>query len=161
LPKEGPDEFEQRTWREKCHTNGSSEIVIPGQAFKMALDDTTKLLALKIPGRRNATWSKHFKSGVLVAEDVPIGVRKEDVRGERIYCNADGVRGSGKRVWRIFPVVDNWEGVVTFHIADDLITKDIFEQHLRESGKFCGIGRFRPQSGGTKGRYAVVSLKWT
>jgi hypothetical protein len=87
-------------------------------AFKMALDSCAKLLGHKIPGRRNATWTKHFLSSVLVSDDVPTGVRKEDVRGERVYVNADGVRGNGKRVWRTFPVIDAWEASVTFHVAD-------------------------------------------
>lgn len=160
LNKEGPDDFEQRTWREKCHSRDDGHIFIPGMAFKMALDSTAKLLGHKIPGRRNATYTKHFLSGVLVLDDIDLNAKKDEVQGERVYVNADGVRGSGKRVWRTFPVIPSWEADVTFNVADDTITDEVFEEHLRESGKFVGIGRFRPQSGGTKGRYEVISMKW-
>jgi hypothetical protein len=160
LNKEGPDDFEERTWREKTHVNSNGNIVIPGMAFKMALDATAKLLGHKIPGRRNATYTKHFLSGVLVNDDVEIDMKKSEVTGERIYVNADGVRGSGKRVWRTFPLIPSWEAEVTFYIADDTISQEVFEEHLRESGKFVGIGRFRPQVGGTKGRFSVVNLAW-
>ena len=160
LNKEGPDDHEQRTWREKCHATADGHIFIPGMAFKMALDATATLLGHKIPGRRNATYTKHFLSGVLVSDDVRLGIKKDQLQGERLYVNADGVRGSGKRVWRTFPVVPSWEAEVTFVVADDTVIPEVFEEHLRESGKFVGIGRFRPQSGGTKGRYEVVSTKW-
>lgn len=160
LGKEGPDDYEQRTWREKCHTKEDGRLFIPGMSFKMGLDSTAKLLGHKIPGRRNSTYTKHFLSGVLVLEDVDISASKDKVGGERLYMNADGVRGSGKRVWRTFPLIPSWTADVTFVIADDTITEDVFEEHLRESGKFVGIGRFRPQNGGSKGRFEVVSVKW-
>lgn len=160
LNKEGPDDYEKRTWREKCHATEDGNIFITGMAFKMALDSTAKLLGHKIPGRRNATYTKHFLSGVLVLDDIVLKTKKDDVQGERIYCNADGVRGSGKRVWRTFPVIPKWDADVTFNIADDTVTEDVFKEHLIESGKFVGIGRFRPQNGGSKGRYEVVSVTW-
>ena len=80
---------------------------------------------------------------------------------DRIYANANGIRGSGKRVWRLFPRIDKWKADVEFHVYDDLITKDVFEQVLGESGRFIGIGRFRPQNGGWYGRYAVEKVKWS
>lgn len=160
LSKETADDHEKRTWHEKAHVTDDGHVFIPGMAFKMALDSTAKLLGHKIPGRRNATYTKHFLSGVLVAEDIRLAIKKEGIQGERLYVNADGVRGSGKRVWRTFPVVPAWQADVTFHVADDTITTEVFEEHLRESGKFVGIGRFRPQNGGTKGRYEIVNVKW-
>jgi hypothetical protein len=63
-------------------------------------------------------------------------------------------------VWRTFPVIPSWDAEVIFNITDDTVTKEVFEETLIESGKFVGIGRFRPQSGGTKGRYEVVDVKW-
>lgn len=161
LEKEGHDEFEKRTWREKCHVGDDGRIVIPGMGFKMALDRTAVFLGLKIPGRRNATYTKHFLAGVLVLDNCPIDIRKDDVEPEWLYVNSDGVRGSGKRVWRCFPLIREWQADCTFYIADETITKDIFEQHLSEAGKFVGIGRFRPERGGFKGRFSVEKTKWS
>lgn len=161
LEKEQPADYETRTWREKCHADDSGRIVIPGMSFKMALDAAAKFMGHKIPGKRNATYTKHFLAGVLVLENSPIEVTKDEVEPEWLYVNADGVRGSGKRVWKCFPLIREWETDVTFYIADDTITKDVFESHLKEAGKFIGIGRFRPERGGFKGRFEVVTAKWS
>lgn len=160
LEKEGNDEYEKRTWREKCHVGDDGRLQIPGMAFKMALDKTASFLGQKIPGRRNATYTKHFLAGVMVIDNVPIDITKDQVEPEWLFVNSDGVRGSGKRVWRCFPLIREWQADVTFYIADETITKDVFDQHLSEAGKFIGIGRFRPEKGGFKGRFQVVDTVW-
>lgn len=163
LEKESHDDFEKRTWREKCHVDDNGNIVIPGMSFKMSLDKAASFLGHKIPGKRNATYTKHFLAGVLVLDNPVIQplMTKDDVEDEPLYVNADGVRGSGKRVWRHFPLIREWAAEVTFYIADETITKDVFEQHLREAGKFIGIGRFRPERGGFKGRFEVAGTQWS
>jgi hypothetical protein len=161
LDKEGADDYENRTWREKTHVDENGEIVIPGMAFKMALDDAAKRYSQVIPGKGKATYTKHFVAGILVLDNVPTGVKKDEVEGEWIFVNADGVRGSGKRVWRCFPVIRDWEVDVTFYVGDDTVTKEIFEHYLAETGKFVGIGRFAPRRGGFYGRFSVVSTKWS
>lgn len=160
LEKESPDDYERRTWREKCHYDADGALFIPGMSFKMALDSAAKFLGHKIPGRRNATYTKHFLSGVLVLDNAPINIKKDEVEEERLYVNADGVRGSGKRVWRSFPLIHEWETELAFYIADETITEKVFVDHLQEAGKFIGVGRFRPQSGGFKGRFEVVGSTW-
>lgn len=161
LEKETPGDFEKRTWREKLHVNDDGVVFIPGMSFKMALDKAASFLGLKIPGRRNATYTKHFLAGVLVLEDCPIGIKKADAEEEWLFMNADGKRGSGTRVWRCFPMVREWQTEVTFYIADETVTKDVFEQVLAETGKFIGVGRFRPEKGGFKGRFKVVKTHWS
>ena len=79
---------------------------------------------------------------------------------DRIHANADGIRGSGKRVWRNFPRVDSWSATVPIVVAANEITKDVFERHLEQAGKFVGIGRFRPQNGGFYGRFEVQKVVW-
>jgi hypothetical protein len=56
--------------RVKCHAADVGHLLIPGRAFAMALDSTAQLLGHKIPGRRNATYTKHFLAGVLVADAI-------------------------------------------------------------------------------------------
>ncbi len=66
LPRETPDAYEERTWRQKAHVDGQGRVVIPAMAFKQALDKAAKMLGKKIPGRGNSTYSAFFKSGQLV-----------------------------------------------------------------------------------------------
>ena len=160
MPKETADAFEERTWRMKAHATPAGEIFIPPMSFKMGLDTAAKMLGRRIPGKGQSTYSKFFKSGVLCMDPVGLGIRHDTVPGDRIYANADGVRGSGKRVWRIFPRVDEWEAEVGFHVLADEITEEVFEDHLVQAGAFVGIGRFRPENGGFYGRFEVADVKW-
>jgi hypothetical protein len=158
LPKETPDAYEERTWAEKAHTQNGS-VVIPPMAFKMAVDRAAKMLGRQIPGKGKATYTKFFESGVIVTEPAKVAP-VEAIQKERIHANADGVRGSGKRVWRNFPRVDQWGGTVQFHIIADEITPDVFEETVRYAGLAVGVGRFRPERGGYFGRFVVDSFAW-
>lgn len=161
IEKERPDEYEQRTWKEKARYDDSGVAYMPGIAFNMALESAAKFLSMQIPGKGKATFTKHFRSGVLCLDNLNLGVTREEMKGVTINANADGVRGSGKRVKRTFPVVQKWECDLNFYVLDDTIPKDVFEKVLVESGKFIGVGQYRPQQGGTNGRFEVVKTQWT
>jgi hypothetical protein len=154
------EEHDELYWREKAHADGNGAVYIPPMAFKMALDDAAKMLGERIPGKGQSTYTKRFQSGVLVMDPLMVGVDKADLESDRIFVNADGVRGSGKRVWKRFPRIDEWSGDVVFHVMSDEITADVFERTLRHAGGFIGIGRFRPQSGGYYGRFSVEGVAW-
>lgn len=159
--KEKPDEYEARTWKEKGTFNEAGEVCIPAMALKMSIDEAVKRLGLQVPGRGKTTYSKFFVAGQICESDVPIGVHKDDVQPIKIWANADGVRGSGKRVKRIFPVYPKWSGTARFAILDESIPKDIFERAVIEAGRLIGIGRFRPEKGGFNGRFAVEKFSWS
>lgn len=158
LDREISDAYEKRTWREKAHVD-SGRIYIPPMAFKMGLDRAAKMLGEQIPGKGKATYTKFFESGVLCTQPVFIADAVE-MECERVYANADGVRGSGKRVWRLFPRINNWTAEVCFEVLAGEITKEVFERHLKQAGLFVGVGRFRPEKGGFFGRYSVESVRW-
>ena len=160
LPKELPKDYETRTWRERVHADGDGIIVIPPMAFKKALSEAASFLGQKIPGKRNATYTKHFTAGVLVLDPLPTGVKKKDVLGEWLFVPSDGKSGGGSRVDKCFPYLPQWEGQVVWHILDQTITEDVFNETLREAGNFIGIGRFRPARGGFYGRFEVVKSEW-
>jgi hypothetical protein len=160
LEKELADNYEERTWREKCHTDSKGEIFIPPMAFANALKEAARFMSIQIPGKGKATYTKHFEAGVMVFAPLPLGVKKSEVKGEWIYCHADGQRGSGRRVMRCFPVIPEWRGVVEFLILDDLITSDVFEEVLFTSGQLIGIGRFRPINLGFNGRYLCKAMNF-
>lgn len=161
LPRETKDAYEERTWRNKCHTLPNGNVFIPPMSLKMAVDSAAKMLGRQIPGKGKSTYSKFFLSGVLVMDPIELPLTKDDVACDRIFANADGVRGSGKRVWRNFPRIDSWKADVPFHVIADEITEDVFTEHLKQAGAFVGIGRFRPQSGGYYGRFTVEKIKWS
>lgn len=157
--KEDPVSYEKRTWREKGHYDEKGMAYIPPMALKNAVATAAKLLSIPIPNKGKALYTKHFVSGVLVTDPIPLGVKKEDVKPQWVSCDPRGQKG-GMGVLRAFPHFDKWEGSTKFLILDDTITKDVFEKVVREAGNFVGIGQFRPQNGGFFGRFEVVSVKW-
>lgn len=160
MDRETADDFEKRTWRERIHADADGMVFIPPMAFKNCISECAKFRSEQIPGKGKSTYTKHFEAGILVMDPLYIGVRAEDMQGEWLYVPSDGRRGGAKRVNRCFPFVPKWEGSVTFHILDDAITKDVFERHIVEAGRFIGLGRFRPRNNGYYGRFEVVSLTW-
>lgn len=160
LDKETSDAYEKRTWREKCSFTDKDEVFIPAMAFKQSLDAAAKKLGLQIPGKGKATYTKYFVADVICDADVPLGLSKNDVDSVRISANVDGVRGSGKRVWRIFPVVPTWGAVGAFTVMDDTVTPQVFEEVFKIAGMSIGIGRFRPEKGGLNGRFRATKFEW-
>jgi len=160
LEKEGPDAYEKRTWKGRAHYDGDGIAFIPGMAFKKCLETAARFLSTNIKGRGKATYTKHFKAGVLVMENLSLGVKRDDVIGNWLFIPSDGKPGGAKRVDRCFPIFHQWGGTVTFHILDETITEDVFGETVREAGNFIGVGTFRPENGGYFGRFTVESVKW-
>jgi hypothetical protein len=106
-------DYEERTWRERAHVDGEGRLFIPPMAFKNCLAEIAKYLSVQIPGKGKATYTKHFLSGILVMENLALGIKPDDVASTPVYCNADGVRGSGKRVMRYFPTFSKTSGLIT------------------------------------------------
>lgn len=157
---ENAEDFEQRTWRERIHADDDGRVFIPAQSFKISLAEAAKFLSKRVPGKGQATYTKHFEAGVMVLDNAMLPIRREEVKSERLFLNADGKRGGSKRVYREMPVIPKWDAEVTFYIFDDTINEETFREHLQGAGTFIGIGRWRPRNGGTKGRFKVESIEW-
>lgn len=160
LPKELAKDYEARTWRDRLHVNDQGSVFIPPMSFKNCLSEAAKYLSIQIPGKGKATFTKHVESGCLVTDGLDLGIKKEDVKGEWLFVPSDGVRGSGKRVEKCFPVIHEWGGQVVFHVLDETVTQDVFKHILEQAGAFIGIGRFRPRNNGFYGRFKVDSVSW-
>jgi hypothetical protein len=154
------DEFEQRTWRERCHVDADGKVFIPPMSFKNCIAEAAKYKSIQIPGKGKSTYTKHFEAGILCKEMLSLGMPLDKVAGERLFVPADGKRGSGKRVWKTFPVIPKWTGMVEFLILDETINEDVFREHLIDAGQFIGIGRFRPRNNGFYGRFEVKKISW-
>lgn len=160
LAKELPDAYEERTWRNRLHTLPDGTVFIPPMAFANSIKEAASYLSLQIPGKGKSTWTKHFQAGVLVAEALVLPMRASEVESEWLFVPADGTRGGGRRVEKCFPVIREWSGSVTYYILDDMITEDVFTEHLRVAGSLIGIGRFRPRNCGYYGRYSAEGITW-
>lgn len=160
LDKELPKDYEARTWRERMHVTDDGNVFIPPMSFKNCLAEAAKYLSIKIPGKRNATYTKHFLSGILVTDMLVLPERKDEVKGEWLFVPSDGKTGGGSRVLKCFPLIPKWQGDMVFYVMDETITKDPFVDTLQAAGTFIGVGRFRPQRGGYYGRFKMTEIDW-
>lgn len=162
LDKEKPGDYDKRLWKEHATFYGTTdEVAIPAIGLKMAVDEACKRLGLQVAGRGKTTYAKFFVAGQICEEDVPLGIKKDELEYIDIWANADGVRGSGKRVKRRFPFIQDWSGVARFAILDNSIPKDVFETCAVEAGRLIGIGRYRPEKGGMFGRFQITKFDWS
>lgn len=152
--------YERRTWRHRMHVK-EGFVYLPPMGFQRCLLASAQRLGLKVPGKGQQKYTKSFEAGVMVTEPVVLDVRAEDVPPEALFVPSDGVRGSGKRVTKLFPQIEKWGGTVKFFILDALITEDVFRRVLENAGALVGLGRFRPERGGYYGRFEVTDLKWS
>lgn len=177
-PKQKADDHERQCWRERAHVVEEGKLkgrmLIPAQQLKNALTNAAKFLSIKVKGKGNATYSKHFAAGIMVEDDVVLPIVAADMKpqsepgaagepafGEERMCSADGRPGGSKKVAKIFPLVREWSGVVRFIVVDDTIDDETFAYHLEQAGKMIGIGRWRPEKNGRYGRFAVQKIEWS
>jgi hypothetical protein len=156
--KESHEAYENRTWRERCHTTADGHIFIPPMAFQKSVASAAAYRSDKKEG--SARWTKHFLSGVQALDPFVLPVLKDEVQMERLFVPSDGKKGGGKRVWKNFPVIPEWEGEFKFLILDQAIPEKLFRLTLEDAGAYIGVGRFRPERGGFYGRYEVLRLDW-
>jgi hypothetical protein len=164
LEGESRDVYDARTWRAKMNVaerNGRKVVVIPAHGLHQAIAAAAKYSKRQIPGQGKATWTSKFTAGLMIPDDPALNVNPDEVQCVTISANADGVRGSGKRVPRRFPIIPAWESTFDVFILDPIITEDVFKEMVGIAGMFIGIGRFRPEKGGTNGRFRLKSLVWT
>lgn len=154
------EQFEERSWKQRCHTDKDGLLFIPPTAFKNCLAEAAKYKSIQIPGKGKSTYTKHFEAGVMCTKPVSLGMHIDEVKSVRLFVPADGKRGSGKRVWKYFPFVEEWKAEVEFIVLDEMIDNDVFQQHLVDAGQFIGIGYFRPRNNGYWGRFGVDKITW-
>jgi len=163
---EGAEAFEARTWRERMHVGADGLVFLPPMAIKNCLSEVAKYLGESVPNKGKATYTKHFEAGIMVAAEWRLtsggkSIRAQDVKGETLFVPANGQRGSGKRVWRTFPVFPVWEAAGEIYLLDPVLIEkpEKVREYLEHAGKFIGIGRFRPRNNGYYGRFEVIKFE--
>lgn len=171
LAKESAQQYDDRCWRQHAHCeddgtpNANGPAYIPGMALKQAVADATSRRREKIKGRGQSTYGPIVLSSflparggfrLLGADGKPI--TRQSFACENVYCNADGKRGSGTRVWRKFPVTPaGWSADCEFILnADELVSAwEAVFGFVVLAGTGIGIGRWRAQKGGLFGQFRI------
>lgn len=157
LERELHDAYEERTCLRKLHTSVDT-VYIPPMAFKKCLEDTARYTKMQVPGRGKETYTKNFVQGVLCNEPLMLPLTPADCRIEKVFTLSQPGKPLGGRVWKHFPVIDHWEGIVEIWAIDEQITREVLRKHLELGGMITGIGVWRPQRGGMWGKFKLLTL---
>ena len=163
--REGDDAYDERTWRDHANVDEKGEVVIPSFALKQAIDMAAQKLGMKVPGRGSTRYKGLFTSGLIVDNDLKLmngtgePFTKDMATIIILSCNPAGERGGGKRVLRRFPLFFDWHAEARLLIVDEALSPSVVEQHLVMAGRVVGLGRFRPENGGSNGRFTVTNFK--
>ena len=161
--KETHDSYEKRTWRERCHANSDGHLFVPARAFKKLLENTARYRGDKIKGQGQKTWTAKFRAGVSVEGDMVLKphILKDEVNGMWKSVPSNGQPGGATRVKRCFPIVDpGVGGEIRILLLDPFVQKEVVEEYLRFGGTVNGLGVWRPQNGGSFGRFTVDEITW-
>lgn len=153
---------DKRTWREKMHVDKKGEVFIPAMALKICLGEYAQYRGDKIPGKGQQTFTKKFRQGIMVVDDMPLGIKASAVDSIEKSVPSDGKTGGGSRVYKTFPVVPmGWTTNVVIHVFEQILIDhvDVLERYLSEAGIFIGMGYFRPARNGVYGRWNVEGWK--
>lgn len=160
LEGETKDEWEARVWRNRMHCDKDGMCYIPGICFQLSLARAAELLAMGIPGKGKDRYTKHFQAGIMVADEIKLGIHRDEVPCADVPVPPTGKRSDGSRVIRHFPTFYDWAGRIRYHIFDKAITDEVFRVHLEAAGQIVGIGVWRPTARGHNGRYVADKIKF-
>lgn len=158
LVKELDPAYEARTVLNKLHTS-MGEIFIPPMAFKLLFESTAGYSGERIAGKGQETYTKHYRRGVMCSEPVMLGIKPEEVRIEDLFLPSQPGKAKSPRVWKKFPVIDHWAGVLQIRVVDDIFTGDVILRHLELGGVITGIGVWRPENSGMHGKFKVTDFR--
>lgn len=165
VPKNGNETahtYEERTWKHRVHETKDGKVFIPAGAFKQTLVSGARYKGTQIPGQGKKTYTAKFQSAVIISSDMVLDATPDDMEGRWVFCTSNGKRGGpGPRVWKCFPTLAKWKGILEIQILDEIIDEDVLRIHLEEAGKYIGVGTWRPENGGEYGRFEVKKVVWS
>ena len=154
--KGNEEELEKNNWRERIHVNPSTgNAAINPMALKKALDSTAKKQLGTIPGKGKSRYGGYFKSGLMVLEELDLGVKPNAIPPFRQYV---ALPGQGRH-WKNFPRLDKWKTHARIEVLDGIITPEVLETCLKKAGSINGLGLYRPAQGGYWGRFIIENFK--
>lgn len=133
--------------------NGHAEYYIPADHFRISMIEAGKMVKGKVGGATKSM--SNVVAAMFNITPFKIVLPKWDEIDKRSAVN----RHVKARVIVIRPRWNTWEASFTLSVDEDSITQEMIQKIIEYSGKYIGIGSYRPQCKGPFGRYSLVSFK--
>lgn len=134
-------------------------LYLPGSAISRLLRD-----AGASHKQRGSRKSLRYivPAAVIVSEDV-IPLRNGDGRSPAKEFEVDSrpvsIPATKGRIMRHRPRLNKWSAVFSLTIDDEMMDEGTIQQLLTEGGRKIGVGDYRPDKGGSFGRFMVTEWK--
>lgn len=157
--KQDPLEREHQIWRDKMYYTPELGVHWPAEAIHQMLQDGAKYWGATIPGEGKKTYTAVLKAAAI-PEDLDLGISsKEDPRivpfGRMVNGNPSRGKKSGQKVYKIRPMIHDWQGSFVLHVFDARLTPDVLSTILNMCGKFVGLSDWRP----LYGRFDILKIE--
>ena len=125
---------------------------IPAVYFRNSIVEASK--QFKITGKGKATYSKLVGATVdVMPEMIPL---KEKYIPFRIAAVNPSTKG---RMMVTRPRFDKWTAEFEIILNDEGVPKEVMNEILEQSGRYVGIGDWRPEKKGMFGKFMITSFK--
>lgn len=123
---------------------------------------TQNIRAALVGGGKLNKLGMQLKRGTIMLDDkVPLDYGKKltvDQLWEQRYIDRRSVVVSQARVMAYRPKFNTWSVVFDINYDENVLDENQIIQSMENAGKFVGIGGFRPEKGGTFGRFNVIKV---
>jgi hypothetical protein len=132
--------------------NGHPEYFIPSDHFRMSMIEAGKMVKGKVGG------STKSMSNVVAALFTVTPERIVMPRWSSVDKRSVVNKNVKARVIVIRPKWDKWKCEFILTVDEDSIHNEMIAKIIGYSGKYIGIGSYRPQNKGQFGRYELISI---
>jgi hypothetical protein len=152
VPTDQREDWQEKNFMKKCYTV-NNKITFPDINILMMIINGTQKYKVPPPKSVGKSWGYYFK-GCTVIESVSFEYEKVEAFKSMVNGNPSSAKKSSK-VYNVRPMFYNW--ILTFVLvdADDKLTEEILTGIIETTGKFVGLGDYRP----IHGRFKVVKVK--
>ena len=159
--KEDWNQFYDRVWKQQAHVGPDGDsVVILAFSLHQALIGGAKKGRLKPVAAKKLVEVLHARllTGIMISDDAQTDMKLSAAIPQTFSCHSTGKRGPGTRVDRTFPVWMSWSATFDVWLLDETLTKEDIAEALRWAGVANGLGRYRPENGGSNGRFVVEGI---
>lgn len=122
---------------------------IPADHFRMSMIEAGKMVKGKVGGSMKSM--ANVVAGLFTVNPEHIYIPKWQTFDKRSAVNRN-IKG---RVIVIRPRWNEWRAEFNLMVDEDSITSETIQSIIEKSGKYIGIGSYRPQNKGQFGRYQI------
>jgi hypothetical protein len=146
-PGEPLDESPESTACRRAHFDEDGFLCFPSMAVSLLLQQSAMDVGAPLPPR----------SVIVVGDDIPLFAPDRRTRLDDFEVDARPVKcRHGVRSMCYRPRIDAWAAPITLLVQDKVLPPSLVREFLIEGGQWVGLGDFRPQRGGSFGRFEVV-----